>query len=190
MLLLTLLGSWGGLAEAGHPCLDTPHRGSRGLFPTHDPSKTQKWLFKFNPHQSAPPQLFIYFRGCELAAPPKKQYFCGVIYCSYGIYQSIALNGRIRKIIIVWEVTMLSKIRASCTLLLGTWRGVRTGVYLCNYTCTNSEHEKYIPIHEEDAIWSSSSSAVPSISNNSTWTARDCSTWLGVTKDMRNGIRA
>jgi len=46
-----------------------------GLFPTHDPSKTQKKLFKFNPHQSAPPQLFIYFRGCELAAPLKNNIF-------------------------------------------------------------------------------------------------------------------
>ena len=72
---LTLLGGWGGLAEAGHPCLDTPHRGFQGLFPTHDPSKTQKYLFEFNPHQSATPQLFIYFRGCELAAPPKNNIF-------------------------------------------------------------------------------------------------------------------
>jgi len=33
MLLLTLLGGWGGLAEAGHPCLDTPTGALGGSFP-------------------------------------------------------------------------------------------------------------------------------------------------------------
>jgi len=42
LLLLKLLGGWWDLAEAGHPCLDTPYRGSQWLFATHDPSKTQK----------------------------------------------------------------------------------------------------------------------------------------------------
>jgi len=63
MLLLTLLGGWGGLAEAGHPCLDTPHRGSRGLFPTHDPSKNSKVIIEF---QSAPirtPSTIYIFQG-------------------------------------------------------------------------------------------------------------------------------
>jgi len=41
LLLLKLLGGWGVLAKAGHPCLDTLHWGIRGIFPTQDLSKTQ-----------------------------------------------------------------------------------------------------------------------------------------------------
>ena len=69
-------------------CTLQARRGSRGLFPTHDPSKTQKLLFKFNSHQSAPPQLFIYFRGCELAAPPKNNIFAAwyIVRTVYGIF--------------------------------------------------------------------------------------------------------
>jgi hypothetical protein len=37
--------------------------------------QNSKVINKFNPHQSAPPQLFIYFRGCELAATPKNNIF-------------------------------------------------------------------------------------------------------------------
>jgi len=73
-LLHTLLGGWGGLAEAGHPGLDAPHRGSRGLFPTHDPSKIQSNYLnstRTNPH----PLNYLYISGGVSSPHPPKTIF-------------------------------------------------------------------------------------------------------------------
>jgi hypothetical protein len=68
---LKLLGGWEGLAEAGHPCLDTPHWGSRGLFPLMTRQKLEK--IYLNPIRSDlhPLKYLFISGGVSWPHPPK-----------------------------------------------------------------------------------------------------------------------
>jgi hypothetical protein len=123
MLLLTLLGGWGGLAEAGHPCLDTPHRGSRGLFPTHDPSKNSKSNYsnsiRTNPH----PLDYLYISGGVSSPHPPKTIFLrrDILFVRYTVIYGVYIWFWPTLIIVLEKplscrVTRVSRISKNCSI--------------------------------------------------------------------------